>query len=155
MSEFLDPATARAIERLVHEHAWLIDHGQASRVVDLYTEDGRVLGIGPDKVGRAAIAAWADARQAMADRQSRHVQTNLRLVQASDSTVHGTVVLTLYRHDGPGPASPIPLLVGEYADTYTNGPDGTWRFAERHLAVLFGRPPCVPPAAAVPAPARA
>ena len=134
----IDPTTHLAIERLVAEHAWLIDHGQASRVVDLYTGDGRVLGIGPDKVGRAAIAEWADARQAMDGRQSRHVQTNLRLAPASGETVSGTVVLTLYRHDGPGKAPSAPVLVGEYADLYAKGPDGTWRFAERRFSVLFG-----------------
>lgn len=139
MAEAIDPTTYRAIERLVHEHAWLIDHGQASQVVDLYTEDGRVLGIGPDKVGRAAIGAWADARQTMTERQSRHVQTNLRLVSAGDATVQGTVVLTLYRHDGPGTGDPAPSLVGEYADLYVKGPDGQWRFGERRLSILFGK----------------
>ena len=138
MAELLDPATVQAIEHLVHEHGWLIDHGQASQVVDLYADDGRVLGIGPDKIGRAAIAVWADARQAMADRRSRHVQTNLRLARASDGTIHGTVLLTLYRHDGPGAGSPVPLLIGEYADIYVEQPAGTWRFAERRLSVLFG-----------------
>ena len=131
-------ADQQAIERLVHEHAWLIDHGQASQVADLFTEDGRLFGAGPDKVGRAAIAAWADQRQAMAERRSRHVQTNVRLGQAPGGTVRGTVVLTLYRHDGPGPGSLVPLLVGEYDDTYAKGADGQWRFAERRLTILFG-----------------
>lgn len=138
VTEGIDPADHQAIERLVHEHAWLIDHGQAGRVADLFTEDGRLLGVGPDKVGRAAVAAWADQREAMTDRRSRHVQTNLRLGPAPGGTVRGTVVLTLYRHDGPEPGSPAPLLVGEYDDAYAKGADGQWRFAERRLTVLFG-----------------
>ncbi len=134
----VDPATHRAIEHLVQDHAWLIDHGQAGRVAALFTEDARLLGLGPDKVGRAAIAAWAEARQAMAERTSRHVQTNLRLVRAEDGTVQGTVLLTLYRHDGPGVGDPVPVLVGEYADVYSEGPVGTWRFAVRRFSAVFG-----------------
>ena len=138
VAEGIDPADHQAIERLVEEHAWLIDHGQAGRVANLFTEDGRLLGVGPDRVGRAAIAAWADQREAMTDRRSRHVQTGIRLGPAPGGAVRGTVVLTLYRHDGPGPGSPAPLLVGEYDDTYIKGADGRWRFAERRLTVLFG-----------------
>ena len=50
----------------------------------------------------------------------------------------GWVVLTLYRHDGSGEGSAAPLLIAEYADRYAREPDGTWLFAERRLAVLFG-----------------
>ena len=133
----IDAETSHAIEQLVHEHAWLIDHGQAGAVPDLYTDDALLLGIGEEKAGRAAIAAWAEARQAMTERQSRHMQTNLRLARRGDGRIEGTVLLTLYRHDGPGPAAPAPLLVGEYADVYAKGADDKWRFAERRLTTLF------------------
>ena len=134
----IDPATRQAIEALVQEHAWLIDHGQARRVADLFAEDGQLLGIGADKLGRAAIADWAGQREDMQDRRSRHVQTNLRLEPLSSGRVGGTVVLTLYRHDGAGAGSAVPLLVGEYQDIYQQGPEGAWRFAERRLSTLFG-----------------
>ncbi len=134
----VDPATCQAIEHLVAEHAWLIDHDQAGRVAALFTGDGRLLGIGPDRVGQAEIQAWASEREAMTGRRSRHVQTNLRLVPVSKTEWRGTVVLTLYRHDGPGKAEPAPLLVAEYDDTYRRDSDGAWRFAERRLSVLFG-----------------
>ena len=131
-------ATRQAIEQLVAEHAWLIDHGQADQIALLYTDDARVLGIGPDKIGQAAIQTWAAERAAMTERRSRHVQSNLRLAPVSGDECRGTVVLTLYRHDGPGKAAAVPLMIGEYEDAYRRGPDGTWRFAERRLSVLFG-----------------
>ena len=134
----IDPAMRAAIECLVQEHAWLIDHGRADELPDLYTEDGRVLGIGADKIGRAAIAAWAQERVAMMGRLSRHAQSNLRLTQGAGGLVHGTLLLTLYRHDGPGMGPALPLLIAEYEDTYRRGGDGTWRFVERRLSVLFG-----------------
>ena len=131
------PEIRLAIEALIHEHAWLIDHGQADRVVDLFTDDARLLGIGPDKVGRDAIAAWASARAAMTERCSRHAQSNIRLVPAAAGQVQGTVLLTLYRFDGAGPGPATPLLVAEYDDLYQHCPDGRWRFQQRRLTTLF------------------
>lgn len=138
MHNLIDPGTRQAIEQMVAEHAWLIDHGQAGRIVALYTDDARVLGIGPDKVGQAAIRIWAEERAAMTERRSRHVQSNIRLEAVSQDLVRGTVVLTLYRHDGEGRGSAVPFIVGEYADLYRRGPDNTWRFEERRLSTLFG-----------------
>ena len=134
----VDVQTRVAIEDLVHRHAWLIDHGRAQEVAALFTQDARLLGIGPDKIGRPAIAAWADARQAMGERRSRHVQSNIVLDHAG-ADIHGTVVLTLYRHDGPGEGPAAPCLIGEYGDVYRRNGDGMWRFAERRLTTLFGK----------------
>ncbi len=138
MAPPIEPELRLAIEALVYEHAWLIDHGHADQLPNLYTDDARVQGVGPEKIGREAIAVWARERAAMTQRRSRHVQTNIRLEAESPATVRGTVVLTLYRHDGDGPGSPSPLLIGEYQDVYQRGTDGQWRFSQRSLSVLFG-----------------
>jgi len=134
----LDPADRAAIEDLVQRHAWLIDHGEADRVGELFTDDAGLYGAGPDKTGREAIAAWGRQRAALRERRSRHVQSNVLVEPLSPDTARGWVVLTLYRHDGPGEGPAAPLLIGEYADRYRKGPDGAWRFAERRLSILFG-----------------
>ena len=95
--------------------------------------DGVLLGVGPDLIGLDAIRTWAVARAAMRERTSRHVCTNLRLLPVSDDEVHGTVILTIYRHDGPDPGDARPFMVGDYDDIYRRGPDGTWRFARRRV----------------------
>ncbi len=136
--ERIDVSVRQAIEALIHEHAWLIDHGQAERVADLFVEDARLLGVGPDKIGRPAIAQWARTRAAMRDRRSRHVQTNIRLEPEAGDRIRGTVILTLYRHDGPEPGSAAPLLIGEYEDIYVKCADERWRFLERRLSPVFG-----------------
>ena len=133
-----DPATMQAIERLIRQHAWLIDHGRADEVTALYAKDARMYGIGPDKAGHAEIAQWANQRAAMTGRRSRHVQSNVLLRAMPDGRVGGTIILTLYRHDGDGAAPALPVMVAEYEDIYERGGDGNWRFAERRLAVLFG-----------------
>lgn len=138
MTQPIDPGTRRAIEHLLAEHAWLIGHGQAGGVAGLHAEDARVLGIGPDKVGQAAIRAWAAEREATAERRSRHVHGNPRLAAVSPGECRGTVVLTLCRHGGPGRADPAPFMAAEHDDTCRKGPGNVWRFAERRLPVLFG-----------------
>ncbi|SFJ07169.1 SnoaL-like domain-containing protein [Bosea sp. OK403] len=127
-----------AIEDLIQRHAWLIDHGESDRIGELFTQDAALYGIGPDKLGRAAIANWGAERAAMRDRRSRHVQSNILIEPISPETARGCVVLTLYRHDGPGPGSATPFLICEYDDRYRKDADRAWRFTERRLSVLFG-----------------
>lgn len=138
MTEADDPNVRQAIEALIHEYAWLVDHGQADRVPDLYTQDGRLLGVGPDKVGREAIAEWATQRAAMTQRRSRHVHSNIRLRSVSPGVVHATTILTLYRHDGEETGAAVPFMIGEFEDVFQRGADTGWRFAERRLHGVFG-----------------
>lgn len=135
----LDLAGRAAIEQLIHRHAWLIDHGDAGTVAELFTEDAALYGIGPDKLGGPAIAEWARQRAAMTERRSRHVHGNILIEPEGVDQARGTVIVTLYRHDGAGEASATPLLIGEYADRYSRQADGSWLFAERRFAILFGR----------------
>lgn len=134
----LDPRDRAAIEQLIQRHARLIDHGKADRIGELFAEDAVLYGIGPDKIGRAAIAEWGRQRAALTERRSRHLQSNILIEPLSPETARGWVALTLYRHDGPGEGTAMPLLIAEYADHYRKAPDGAWLFAERRLSVLFG-----------------
>jgi hypothetical protein len=70
--------------------------------------------------------------------RSRHLQSNILIEPVGADVARGWVALTLYRHDGSGEGSATPLLIAEYADRYVREPDGSWLFAERRLAVLFG-----------------
>jgi ketosteroid isomerase-like protein len=137
---FIDVGSRAAIEHLINYHAWLIDHGEADRVADLFTAEAALYGVGPDKIGRDAIAEWGRQRAAMTQRRSRHVHANILLEADGDRAARGTVILTLYRHDGAGEGQASPLLIAEYTDRYSKQPDGQWLFAERRLSVLFGAP---------------
>ncbi len=134
----LAPQDHIAIEQLIQRHAWLIDHGEADKVGEFFAENGAIYGVGPDKIARAAIAEWGRQRAAMSERRSRHVQSNILIEPIAPDAARGWVVLTLYRHDGPGEGSATPLLIAEYADRYAREPGGAWLFAERRLTVLFG-----------------
>jgi hypothetical protein len=136
-TKIVSPEVRAEIEALVAEHAWLVDHGQADRIHELYVADGRLLGIGPDLVGRDAIAAYGRERGNMTGRTARHICGNMRLVALNDGRIRGTVAHTLYRHDGSGKGLPEPMAVGDYEDVYVRDTAGRWRFAERRVVVVF------------------
>ena len=133
------PLEARIeIGELITEHAWLIDHGQADRLPQLYTEPCALRGVGEDLIGLDALRAWSVRRAAMTTRTSRHVCTNIRLVNEGHGRAGGTVLVTLFRHDGPATGVPVPFAVGEYDDRYALCPDGRWRFESRRFSIVFG-----------------
>jgi hypothetical protein len=123
----------RDCTRLSVDYGRFVDFGQASRVADLFTEDGicelsagRFEGIGQ-------IRAFFEKRQAQADVVSRHVMTNIAIHVHDDGHATGLVYLTFYRvawdRGEPAPLG-LPSYVGSYADEYRRTPAG-WRIASR------------------------
>lgn len=133
----LDADIRGAIEDLIADHAWVLDHGDPTDLPDLYTDDGRLLGVGPPLDGRAALVGWAQRRAALTGRVSRHVHTNIRLERLEEDRVRGQLVTLLYRHDGPGDGPSWPMLVLDYHDVYARQADGRWLFAERTVTRVF------------------
>ena len=130
----------RACERLVTEYTHLVDHGEAARIADLFTDDGSLL---PAAEGREAIRAFLQARQDHAGRASRHVCTNTLIEVHDGDRASGVTYLTLYRHDGEPDRteSPLdgPVYAGEYRDTFVRTADG-WRFSRREIVLDFREP---------------
>ncbi|MGY4713003.1 nuclear transport factor 2 family protein [Mycolicibacterium sp. CBM1] len=123
-----------ALNDLIVEHAWLLDHARWHDVAELYAEDG-TLTIGPNSlVGREQLLAWADHRATNTARHTLHQCTNVRIEPDEPGSAVGTVTLVLHVVDGTG--APVIEYVGEYRDRYTFGADGTWRFAARSLHPL-------------------
>lgn len=132
-----DHLTIRAsIEALMAHHSWLLDHGDATKLPDLYVEDGRLIGIGPDIIGRDALLDWAKNRKKIAGLVTRHVNTNLNLIKVDDSCVESTSTVTLYRQTGEAARVACPVIVGDYFDIIIKQ-DGAWRFQERRVGVAF------------------
>lgn len=132
-----------ACARLVADYCHFVDHGEASRIAELFTEDGVWKGPGALHEGRAEIRRAFQAREAMKGRTSRHVCTNLRVDVHDADHAEGTVTLILFRHDGePGEVAPLdgPAVVGEYRDRFERSKAG-WRIAHRQIYVSFVRQP--------------
>jgi ketosteroid isomerase-like protein len=130
----------RACDRLVTEYCHLVDHGQAAKIADLFTEDGVWASTDNTMTGREQIARNFANRERNKARMSRHVCNNLLVDVIDENNARGVVYLTLYRHDGDegrrfssvGP----PAMIGEYRDTFENTPNG-WRFKRREISINF------------------
>jgi 3-phenylpropionate/cinnamic acid dioxygenase small subunit len=122
-----------AINELVTEYAWLLDHRKWHDVIDLCTDDA-VLNIrGREIIGKPGLAAWAEHRAENKTRRTQHQMTNLRLEAETPDRVTGTASLVLVVAKG-GSGTYVDL-VGEYHDEYVRTADG-WRFRRRRLKLL-------------------
>ncbi len=137
-SAVIAPAIRAEIEELVYAHAWLLDHGRGEEIADLYTDDGVMLGVGPERHGREGILGYARARKP--SRTARHVCTNLRLESLDEGRIAGAFIITLYRSDDTPPLDATPVAVADINDEYRLCSDGRWRIARRHIAIVFEAP---------------
>jgi len=132
----------RECQRLVTAYCHYVDHGEAERVAELFSEDGVWSSPEVTMDGREQVRKGFAQRQANVARMSRHVCNNQLVDVIDENHAEGTVYLTLYRHDGKEGRrlSPLegPAMVGEYRDRFVRTPDG-WRIARREIGVSFLR----------------
>lgn len=133
----LDPQVRAEIEALAIEHAWLVDNDRADLLADLYTEDGRMIGIGPDKIGQDAIRAYGKTRAGMTQRIARHVVSNMRILPDGPDRVRSTHIVTLFRADGAAVPPADPIAVADIHEIHVRNAQGRWRIQERRLAIIF------------------
>ena len=142
MDELKRIAIERECERLVTAYCHFVDHGEAAKIADLFTEDGVWTSPEFTANNREEVRASMTQRQENANRMSRHVCNNFQLDVIDEDHAEGVVYLTLYRHDGkPGRRlSPLdgPVLVGEYRDSFVRRDDG-WKISRREIVVSFLR----------------
>ena len=145
MTEAEELLIERACEKLVARYTHWIDFGEAERVAELFAVDA-VWEAEPDIrfAGRDQVRAMLGARQAMAQRRSRHVCTNLCIDVVDADHATGLVYLSLFRHDFPGADAPDlvapmgpPVAVGQYRARFVRTAEG-WRFASRRAEIAFG-----------------
>jgi uncharacterized protein (TIGR02246 family) len=135
----------RACERLMYDYARFVDSGEASRIADLFTDDGVWTGAnGHSMNGRAELVSAFSGRQALTRRLSRHVMTNVAVDIESEDRATGIAYLINYRHDSqnavaerPGPAR-NPKFVGDYHLEFRRV-DSQWRIATLRFDLLFLR----------------
>ena len=132
----------RECERLVTAYCHYVDHGEAEKVADLFTEDGVWTSPQVTMKGQQELRRGFGGRQRQTARMSRHVCSNLKIDVIDADHAEGSVYLTLYRHDGEASRvlSPLdgPQMVGEYRDRFLRTPEG-WRFAQRDTVASFVR----------------
>jgi len=134
----------RECERLINQYCLFVDFGEASRIAELFTEDGWWENDSIRMVGQDGIRREFATRQDVTRRTSRHLCTNVLIDVINGDRATGVCYLINYRHDSPTGEAEMPALsdtpkfVGEYRDTFVRTPDG-WRFATRRCDITFVR----------------
>lgn len=123
-----------AIEQLVAEHHWLLDHGQADRLHLLYAEDAVSRGPLGVMEGREAIKAWGERRITQDAGTVRHFSGGTRLAW-EDGVLTGTTYYMTFRSTREDPTHPA--SVGEFRETYVEV-DGRWLIRTREIVPVFG-----------------
>lgn len=135
----VDTETRCAIEALVAEHSYRVDHNQSDRVHELYTEDGSLTGLAtmnlPDL---EAIRAWGAERVQDTDTVVRHIQSNLRL-RWEDGVLRGHLYYQMLRGTTEDTSNAAPVSMGEFDDEYAQV-DGQWRIRTRVISRFFFTP---------------
>lgn len=135
-----------AIERLIAEYTYLLDHGATERLHEFFTEDGTLeVGSSGCIMGRDAIRAFYAKRSTT--RTTRHLSSNLRLTFIDADHARGVRGLTYYAAEGPPPhPASAPFGMSDYEEVFVRGADGAWRFAARKPTPIFGFRFPLPPA---------
>jgi len=123
-----------AIEQLVAEHHWLLDHGHADRLYTLYTEDAVSVGPLGTMNGRDAIKAWGERRVTQDAGIVRHFSGGTRLAW-ENGVLTGTTYYMTFRSTQDDPLHPA--SVGEFREEYAQV-DGQWRIRRREIVPVFG-----------------
>lgn len=132
---------ALAIQTIITEFAYLVDHGRATECDALFTEDARItFGPGTPKPGTlegiAAIRGFLQIRQAQASVTSRHSMSNIRLIPTAKDEVEACSLLTLFRSDNDI-RLPVVAFVAEIEERYVRQSEGGWRIRERLITPVF------------------
>jgi uncharacterized protein (TIGR02246 family) len=137
-------AAERDCARLTYRYCEAVDMGHASRLADVFAEDGVFEAGGLHLVGRDEIRRVFTEREQVRELRTRHVCTNLHVDVLDEATATGVVYLTLYRRRGSEDWSvavptTAPALVGSYHDSYVRAGEG-WLIAHRRQQVVFVDP---------------
>ncbi len=128
------PEDRTAIEQLVIEYAYLLDHQRWQDVAALCTDDAVLFIRGREIVGQQGLDEWAARRAERPNRRTQHQMTLLRLEAVSEDEVHGTAALVLHVAKTGGGGTYVDLI-GEYRDEYVRD-GGAWKFRRRRLVPL-------------------
>ncbi|MEL7029303.1 MAG: nuclear transport factor 2 family protein [Pseudomonadota bacterium] len=126
------------IVETMFRYFWLIDHGRASEVADLFAADGTLeLAEGTPTPGRFSRR---EIEEAMVKRQTspvwtRHVVSNVVLEALDGGLVAATSMLTLYRGDRKL-CDACSVSVGDIKDTFVRA-GRSWRIQSRFIEPIF------------------
>jgi len=81
------------------------------------------------------VPEWGRERVASTVR-TRHIVSGMRFIDRGNGEATGSTVFTVFMHDGAGPGSAVPAIVGEDTDEFVCTDVG-WRFVSRTFETLL------------------
>lgn len=129
------PAHDRAaIEALLTEFYWRLDHPQSGTVADLFTQSGTLVTPRFELSGRQQIAQWFAGR---ARRTTRHSWSNLRLAGDLPTGVSAEAYLITAAAPPAADCDGAQIVIGDTKDLVVRDESNVWRFASRRLSIIF------------------
>jgi hypothetical protein len=125
-----------AIEALLTEFYWRLDHADAGSVAELFIERGTLVTPHGALAGREQIGRWFAGRTSGGLRVTRHSWSNLRLSGAGQ----GRVTLEAHVLTAAAPSSaqqPIEIMFGDTTDLVVKDALSGWMFESRRLDVAL------------------
>jgi len=126
--------TRAAVEGLVAEYHWRLDHCQADTLHELVTADYTSQGPMGLMQGREAIRSWGARRVTQDAGEVRHFTGGTRLWWDGD-VLRGVTYYQTFRSTLADPTQPA--SVGEFHQSFAREDDG-WKIASRDVVTLFG-----------------
>ncbi|BCB76586.1 hypothetical protein GCM10022251_22360 [Phytohabitans flavus] len=127
-----------AVDAVMAEWAWHIDHGDVDALVALFTDDARYVAGGVTLDGKGEIEERYRSRTRHGARTTRHVYSGLRLTEVTPAAVRATSTWICYAANAPAPVEGTRVfLVADFLDRLTHCADGRWRLAERTIVDVF------------------
>lgn len=139
------PAVLRAaVDAVLADWAWHLDHGEYDQLAALFTEDALFVTGGLELRGRAAITARYTARTQV--RSTRHTYSGLRVSRDGPGRLRALSTWVNYAVNKPVPVDDVGVyLVADFHDVLTWNPDGDeWLISERRIIPVFREPSRAP-----------
>ena len=156
----MDPLEAvllrAAIDAVLADWAWHLDHGDYAAVAGLFTEDALLVTGAVELRGRPAIERRYTERKQV--RTTRHTYSGLRVSLADEgygtdpdaqpaqpAQVRAQSTWVSYAVNGPAPVDDVGVyLVADFHDVLTRCHDERWRISERRIVPVFRDPSRAP-----------
>jgi hypothetical protein len=137
----------QTLTRLEVDYWHEVDFNWGRDAHSFYVEDG-VFAIGDHRMNsRDEVAKFYAWRHGRGERTARHVVTNFRLEQHSDTRATLRCILLLYAADGKPVLPSLPaILIADVVSEFVRDRDGEFRYRSHLLTPVFmgGERPTVP-----------
>ena len=125
----------RKIVKLIVEFAWRVDHGMASSMHEIVTDDIEMVLTMSTMIGKDAVTEWGVRRDATG-KTTAHLMSNYRfsVLTPERAEVDSSATIFVHGETGVGPA--LPWAVTEYHDIVVKD-DEQWKFKSRVSRDIF------------------